>query len=372
MLDATTVQELRKMLQSAQGAGDAKTCLDVLEKLDKGVVATEELLRETKIGVTVNKVAQSASSPEVTAKAKALVQKWRSAVLPKEGRSMSPSVSASASTSTTIKKASSPPAAESKSSQVKEEKPRWTTATVSPPESTSSSPTVPRPSLSTRRPSLPATTSTPPAPLKRPASATPDPDLAPPASKKARESAPPARTHETDSVCFDKIFPGATGKGKKSKGGESEDEGEKKVGKAGKANKVRASCCEALYDAIACHSTAETKTLAAKAIEIEQAVWDQNLPSDKMTPTQAYRTKVRFLYQNLKTPGNRTLRMKVVDGEFEVAKLVVCSSADFRTAEQKALEGEVQKRSLQNACFDATSTLGEAMRETMKWRGGGR
>lgn len=46
-----------------------------------------------------------------------------------------------------------------------------------------------------------------------------------------------------------------------------------------------------------------------------------------MTPTQAYRTKVRFLYQNLKTPGNRTLRMKVVDGEFEVAKLVVCSSA---------------------------------------------
>ncbi|KAJ8297276.1 hypothetical protein OF846_000502 [Rhodotorula toruloides] len=395
MLDATTVQELRKMLQSAQGAGDAKTCLDVLEKLDKGVVATEELLRETKIGVTVNKVAQSASSPEVTAKAKALVQKWRSAVLPKEGRSMSrallclpsekreagltegegtfaASVSASASTSTTIKKASSPPAAESKSSQVKEEKPRWTTATVSPPESTSSSPTVPRPSLSTRRPSLPATTSTPPAPLKRPASATPDPDLAPPASKKARESAPPARTHETDSVCFDKIFPGATGKGKKSKGGESEDEGEKKVGKAGKANKVRASCCEALYDAIACDSTAETKTLAAKAIEIEQAVWDQNLPSDKMTPTQAYRTKVRFLYQNLKTPGNRTLRMKVVDGEFEVAKLVVCSSADFRTAEQKALEEEVQKRSLQNACFDATSTLGEAMRETMKWRGGGR
>lgn len=72
---------------------------------------------------------------------------------------------------------------------------------------------------------------------------------------------------------------------------------------------------------------AETKTLADKAIEIEQAVWDQNPPSDKTTPTQAYRTKVRFLYQNLKTPGNRTLRMKVVDGDFEVEKLVVCSSA---------------------------------------------
>lgn len=48
------------------------------------------------------------------------------------------------------------------------------------------------------------------------------------------------------------------------------------------------------------------------------------------------------------------------------------ATQDFRTAEQKALEEEVQKRSLQNACFDATSTLGEAMRETMKWRGGGR
>ncbi|PRQ77188.1 Transcription factor S-II (TFIIS), central domain-domain containing protein [Rhodotorula toruloides] len=346
--------------------------LEVLEKLDKGVVATEELLRETKIGVTVNKVAQSASSPEVAAKAKALVQKWKGAIPPKEGRSMSPSLSGSASSTTTTRKASSPPA-DSKPSQVKDEKPHSTTPTYPPTDSTTSSPTVPRPSFSThRRSSLPTTTSTPPAPLKRPASATPDPDLAPPAAKKARESAPPPRTHETDSVTFDRVFPGATGKGKKKKGGESEDEGEEKVGKAGKANKVRASCCEALYDAIACDSTAETKTLAAKAMEIEQAVWDQNPPSDKTTPTQAYRTKVRFLYQNLKTPGNRTLRMKVVDGDFEVEKLVVCSSADFRTAEQKALEEEVQKRSLQNACFDATSTLGEAMRETMKWRGGGR
>ncbi|BGP28376.1 transcription elongation factor TFIIS [Rhodotorula toruloides] len=371
MLDAKAVLDLRRKLQSAQGARDAEACLEVLEKLEQGVVATEESLRETKVGVTVNKVAQSASSPEVVAKAKALVQKWRSAVPPKEGRSMSPSLSAPAS-STAIKKATSP-STEFKTSQVKEEKTRSMTPIYAPTDSTTTSPTVPRPSFWThRRPSLPTTTSTPPAPLKRPASATPDPDLSPPASKKARESAPPARTRETDSVSFDKIFPGTTGKGKKKQGGESEDEGEKNVGKVGKANKVRASCCEALYDAIACDSTAETKTLAARAIEIEQAVWDQNPPSDKTTPTQAYRTKVRFLYQNLKTPGNRTLRMRVVDGDFEVEKLVVCSSADFRTAEQKALEEEVQKRSLQNACFDATSTLGEAMRETMKWRGGGR
>lgn len=72
---------------------------------------------------------------------------------------------------------------------------------------------------------------------------------------------------------------------------------------------------------------AETKLLATKAIEIEQAVWKQNPPTDGTAPTQAYRTKIRFLYQNLKTPSNRTLRMKVVDGDFAVGELVVCSSA---------------------------------------------
>lgn len=72
---------------------------------------------------------------------------------------------------------------------------------------------------------------------------------------------------------------------------------------------------------------AETKLLAAKAIEIEQAVWKQNPPADRTTPTQAYRTKVRFLYQNLKTTANGTLRKEVVDGDFAVGELVVCSSA---------------------------------------------
>ncbi|BGP21231.1 transcription elongation factor TFIIS [Rhodotorula toruloides] len=378
MLDSATVLELRKGLQGARDARDTKTCLEVLEKLDEGVVATEEMLRETKIGVAVNKVAQSAPSPEVAAKSEALVQKWRTAVHPRESKSRSPSLPASAASNTTCKAVS--PTIESILSQVKEEQGRSASPAV-PADSASSSSNVTRPSFSTTlRASLAITTSSPPVPLKRPAWATPLPELpAPPAAKKQRESAPPFRTHKGDAVCFDKIFPGAEekregqGKGKGKKGGrESKDETEKNLGKASSAARVRASCCEAMYDAIACDSTSETETLAAKAIEIERAVWERNPPSDKTTPTQAYRSKVRFLYQNLKAPGNRALRMKLVDGDFEVDKLVVCSSADFRTAEQRALEEEVRKRSLQNACFDATSTLGEAMRETMKWRGGGR
>lgn len=45
--------------------------------------------QETRIGVTVNKVAQSPASPQVAAKAKALVKKWKGAISPKEERSMS-------------------------------------------------------------------------------------------------------------------------------------------------------------------------------------------------------------------------------------------------------------------------------------------
>lgn len=133
----------------------------------------------------------------------------------------------------------------------------------SPAESTISRPTFSK----TRRASVPSTTSTPvPAPtvpVKRPASATPDPDLAPPPeAKKARQSAPPARTHLADKVCFDTVFPGANKKNKKGGNEEEEDEIAKKSSKASSAATARAKCCEALYDAIACDSTAGTRHLA--------------------------------------------------------------------------------------------------------------
>ncbi|EJD06163.1 transcription elongation factor [Fomitiporia mediterranea MF3/22] len=83
MLD---VAELRKLAKDLQSGGSPKETIDILHLLKKDVVASESLLRESRIGLAVGKL-RSNVSKEVADLAKELVKKWKNEVGGSKGSS---------------------------------------------------------------------------------------------------------------------------------------------------------------------------------------------------------------------------------------------------------------------------------------------
>ena len=76
-MDAKTIHERGKALNKATQANEAPSIIiGILNELKKGVVATEETLRSTKIGVIVSK-AKLHKNQEVSSLAGGMVKKWR-------------------------------------------------------------------------------------------------------------------------------------------------------------------------------------------------------------------------------------------------------------------------------------------------------
>ncbi|KAF2808531.1 transcription elongation factor S-II [Mytilinidion resinicola] len=79
-MDAKEVELRGKAITKSYAAGDpSSTLLDLLKGLREGVRATEDLLRSTRIGVTVNKLRQH-KDPTVAKQANELVGKWKTDV----------------------------------------------------------------------------------------------------------------------------------------------------------------------------------------------------------------------------------------------------------------------------------------------------
>ncbi len=79
-MELKEVEAKSKALQKATTAGEPpKNILNILNDLKNGVVATEDLLRSTKIGVVVNKSKQH-KNPDVARLASEIVSKWRNDV----------------------------------------------------------------------------------------------------------------------------------------------------------------------------------------------------------------------------------------------------------------------------------------------------
>lgn len=66
-------------LDKARTAHDTGALRDILEQLDSGLVATENLLRETKVGVHVNKL-RTYEDAEVAGLVKKIIKKWKDQV----------------------------------------------------------------------------------------------------------------------------------------------------------------------------------------------------------------------------------------------------------------------------------------------------
>ncbi|KAG9096847.1 RNA polymerase II elongation factor [Ceratobasidium sp. 370] len=78
-MDTTEVKKLIKELQTVTVSGKPEDGVTILRQLKQHVVATEDLLRETKAGLAIGKL-RSHARKEIADLAKELVKKWKEAV----------------------------------------------------------------------------------------------------------------------------------------------------------------------------------------------------------------------------------------------------------------------------------------------------
>lgn len=151
-MDAAEVKKLIKELHTATTTGKPEDGVTILKQLKHNVVATEELLRETKAGLAIGKL-RSHSRKEIADLAKELVKKWKEAVEAGKKAKATPSpASAPAPEKPQVKRQASIPAAASKPSpQVSKPSPQVSSA----PSPQSVSTPAPTPTASTPTQSQP-------------------------------------------------------------------------------------------------------------------------------------------------------------------------------------------------------------------------
>ncbi|KAI3403858.2 tfs1 [Candida oxycetoniae] len=101
-------KEVKSTVSNLEKAVDDSTILKLLNILHDDVQPTEKLLRETKVGVIVNKY-RGHNNPQVSSLVKKMIRGWRDAVQAEKNSRKKASASPSASTSTATSVASTPP-----------------------------------------------------------------------------------------------------------------------------------------------------------------------------------------------------------------------------------------------------------------------
>lgn len=285
--NSVTAEHVRQLQEADKECTREQEAVEILKQLKADVVATDELLRETKIGVTVNKLRNN-ESKEVADLAKELVRKWKADV----GQSGSKKTAAAASSTATSSAPS--PAAAARTPKSPTPKAEPATATPSTKASTSSSAAAPTNATNGGASSSSASATTPAAPIA-------------PLRRQSSGGGPP-RTHKADGIDFAK-GEGATG------------------------DKTRDKCCELIYDALAQDSGAPSDLIETRSRALESHVWEQNPPPGG---TANYRNKMRSFYLNLKAANNPGLREDVVSGEISIVQLYEMDPKDMASEERKA------------------------------------
>ncbi|KAK9372882.1 transcription factor S-II, central domain-containing protein [Lipomyces chichibuensis] len=248
------VKEIKSLMSGLEKASTPQITIDILEQLKKDVVPTEKLLRETKLGIAVNKL-RSHSEKKISELVKSMIKKWKDEV--------------------TVQKASS----HAQSSTP----PSGTTANKPPPVVAPSF--APPPDVSTSKPKV-----------QRPPNGAP-------------------RDVKTDGVKTD-IYD----------------------------DRVRNSCVTVTYNALASDSDAHADTIFECSKDIERVVFQ-----NEKGATQAYRTKMRSLYLNLKDAKNPNLRYRVVSGEISAERLYRMSPQEMASEDLKNEIKRLEEKNLFNA-----------------------
>ncbi|KAJ5766750.1 uncharacterized protein N7511_004366 [Penicillium nucicola] len=110
-------------------------------------------------------------------------------------------------------------------------------------------------------------------------------------------------------------------------------------------SKVRDSCTGLMYDGLCMGSTEPPKIVLARAIAVEVAAHEHLGPETK----EAYKTKIRSLFQNLKNKSNPQLRVRVVSGEITADDFVRMTSDELKSVEQREADAKLRKENMDKA-----------------------
>ncbi|KAI9662364.1 MAG: RNA polymerase II elongation factor [Bathelium mastoideum] len=110
-------------------------------------------------------------------------------------------------------------------------------------------------------------------------------------------------------------------------------------------NKTRDSCLKLMYNGLAFMSEESPDDVLEKAKAIEFAAFDKYQPET----SEAYKTKMRSLYQNLKNKSNPKLRERIMSGAISPAHFVVMSHEEMRSDERKAEDERIAKENMDKA-----------------------
>ncbi|KAF1835417.1 transcription elongation factor [Decorospora gaudefroyi] len=261
-MDAKEIELRGKAIGKAVSEGEpSASILKLLNDLKTGVHATEDILRSTRIGVTINRL-RTHKDPAIQRLATELVAKWRDEVKKKQPAKKDGPAKAAANGGAT----SSP----------------------APPPSGTASP-------------------------------------APSQAKKKHDVAADKRNYKTDKVKYQ-----VTG------------------------SEARDNCVRLMYDGLAFMSEAMPDEILGIAKQVEAAAY-----TNAGSVNEAYKTKMRSLFQNLKNKSNPQLRKRVLTGQVSPKQFVVMThddmKSDARRAEDKKLEQENMKEAMVAAVEKAIS-----------------
>ncbi|KAJ2976977.1 hypothetical protein NUW58_g7949 [Xylaria curta] len=109
-------------------------------------------------------------------------------------------------------------------------------------------------------------------------------------------------------------------------------------------SQVRNNCIGVLYNGLAYRSTEPEDTVLLKAMAVEAAAFKAYKGE-----TQAYKEKVRSLFQNLKVKNNLDLGRNVMSGAITPDKFVVMTSKQLQSAEQRKVDAELEEENMKKA-----------------------
>ncbi|KAL6159447.1 transcription elongation factor TFIIS [Exserohilum turcicum] len=251
-MDAKEIELRGKAIGKAVAEGEpSASILKLLNDLKSGVHATEDLLRSTRIGVTINRL-RTHKDPAVQKLATELVAKWRDEVKKKQPAKKDGPAKAAANGAST----SSP----------------------APPPSGTASPT-------------------------------------PSQAKKKHDVPSDKRNHKTDKVKYQ-----VTG------------------------NEARDNCVRLMYDGLAFMSEAMPDEILGVARQVEAAAY-----SNAGSVNDAYKGKMRSLFQNLKNKSNPQLRKRVLMGEITAKKFVVMTHDEMKSDARRAEDEKLEKENMNQA-----------------------
>ncbi|RDA89058.1 hypothetical protein CP532_2269 [Ophiocordyceps camponoti-leonardi (nom. inval.)] len=110
------------------------------------------------------------------------------------------------------------------------------------------------------------------------------------------------------------------------------------------ASNVRNQCIGLVYNGLAFRSTESASNVIAKAVAVEQAVFD-SFGSENAE----YKKKVRSLFANLKNKSNKELGRRVMTGDITPDRFASMTDDDLKSEDQRKKDLELEKENMKKA-----------------------